>query len=114
MSNNLCQGLLNPPVANLNIVGTMLCAGGDGLKDACMGDSGGALFLPAGEGRPLPVAIGIVSWGVGCGLPDTPGVYTRVSAYTDWLQAQALANREDNSSPQRNTLTRPLHDCRRE
>ena len=30
------------------------------------------------------------------------------------LAAGALANREDNSSPQRNTLTRPLHDCRRE
>ncbi len=56
----------------------MLCAGFlPGGIDTCQGDSGGPLFSNDGFG--LPLEIGIVSFGVGCARPDTPGVYTRVS-----------------------------------
>lgn len=62
---------------------TMVCAGYDeGGIDACQGDSGGPLVV----GDTL---IGIVSFGDGCGKAGKPGVYTRVSAYADDINAQA-------------------------
>ena len=61
---------------------TQFCAGEGGI-DACQGDSGGPIVRRApGE---APVQTGIVSWGVGCARPDSPGVYMRVSAYADWI-----------------------------
>ncbi|XP_069732435.1 transmembrane protease serine 4 isoform X1 [Phaenicophaeus curvirostris] len=60
----------------------MLCAGlPQGGVDTCQGDSGGPL-LYAGEHWQV---VGIVSWGQGCGTPSTPGVYTSVRAYLNWI-----------------------------
>jgi secreted trypsin-like serine protease len=61
---------------------TQLCAGTGG-SDACQGDSGGPLVLRTAAG---PVQVGVVSWGLGCGDPANPGVYMRVSAYSDWME----------------------------
>ncbi|HMQ24392.1 MAG TPA: serine protease [Acidimicrobiales bacterium] len=59
---------------------TMLCAGnlGIGGVDTCQGDSGGPIAVDNGD---TPLQIGITSWGRGCGLPEFPGVYTRVDAF---------------------------------
>lgn len=46
------------------------------LKDSCQGDSGGPLFATTGGRR---VQIGIVSYGLGCGVPTFPGVYSEVN-----------------------------------
>ncbi|MFF2727332.1 S1 family peptidase [Streptomyces sp. NPDC058008] len=62
---------------------SMLCAGDTaGGRDACQGDSGGPLVA---RGR----LIGLVSWGSGCGSPDSPGVYTRVSAAIGWMAGRS-------------------------
>ncbi|CAG9804644.1 unnamed protein product [Chironomus riparius] len=47
------------------------------------GDSGGPLMIQLPNGR--FTVIGIVSWGVRCGEPDHPGIYTRVSSYINWI-----------------------------
>lgn len=61
---------------------SMLCAGtANGQADACQGDSGGPLTT-TGASR---VLVGIVSWGDRCGSKRYPGVYTRVSAFTKWI-----------------------------
>lgn len=62
---------------------TTLCAGSlAGAKDSCAGDSGGP--MTRAQGREF-VLVGLVSWGVGCALPGTPAIYTRVSALTRWI-----------------------------
>ncbi|XP_011872054.1 PREDICTED: proclotting enzyme-like [Vollenhovia emeryi] len=71
------------------IPNTTLCAGAyEGGRDACQGDSGGPLLHQLANGR--WVSIGIVSWGIRCGEPGYPGIYTRVSSYLDWIFANAV------------------------
>ncbi|KAF2354745.1 Serine proteases trypsin domain [Trinorchestia longiramus] len=61
------------------IADSMMCAGEEG-KDSCQGDSGGP--LACGD-----YLCGVVSWGIGCALPGYPGVYTEVSYFVDWIEA---------------------------
>ncbi|XP_076781084.1 transmembrane protease serine 4 isoform X1 [Arvicanthis niloticus] len=64
------------------VTAEMLCAGTpQGGKDTCQGDSGGPLMYHSDKWQ----VVGIVSWGHGCGGPSTPGVYTKVTAYLDWI-----------------------------
>ncbi|KAM9467945.1 ovochymase-1 isoform 1-T1 [Clarias gariepinus] len=64
---------------------SMVCAGEmAGGLDACQGDSGGP--LSCFTGTQYEVA-GIVSWGVGCGHAQKPGVYTKVAFYIQWINS---------------------------
>ncbi|MBP6785999.1 MAG: trypsin-like serine protease [Candidatus Promineofilum sp.] len=66
-----------------NLTDNMVCAGlSQGGKDSCQGDSGGPLVVADGSNWQQA---GIVSFGIGCALPDYPGVYTRVSRYINWI-----------------------------
>ncbi|KAI4903328.1 hypothetical protein NFI96_018531, partial [Prochilodus magdalenae] len=72
-------------VHNGMILQSMLCAGHlKGGGDACSGDSGGPLVC--GDQDDLWYLTGIVSWGVDCGRPNKPGVYTNVSHFINWIQ----------------------------
>jgi secreted trypsin-like serine protease len=71
----------DPSFRAFDVLDAMLCASAPG-KDTCQGDSGGPLVVAHGNGSFTQV--GITSFGNGCAR-DYPGVYTRVSAYGDWI-----------------------------
>ena len=112
--NNQCQERLREGRPKLVISSDQLCAmGGPSeyggpVADTCQGDSGGPAFKMVdvlkekkimenwsdqeyqveymkSVGVPLRgQLVGITSWGSGCG-EGTPGVYTRVTEYMDWI-----------------------------
>ncbi|KAJ8020435.1 Transmembrane protease serine 5 [Holothuria leucospilota] len=69
-----------------DITTNTICAGlSQGGADACEGDSGGALVCPDVTNQWH--AVGVVSSGVGCAGANSPGFYTRVSQYIDFIYA---------------------------
>jgi secreted trypsin-like serine protease len=75
-SNKLPQG----------IISELICAGDpSGGKDACQGDSGGPLVYSNGGVWNI---VGIVAAGRDCG--KFYGLYTRVSAYHQWISSNAV------------------------
>lgn len=83
LSQSACrEGYADLPGARISP--SELCAGlPEGDRSPCSGDSGGPLARWTAAG---PRQIGVVSWGpVSCGAPGRAVVYTRVSAYADWI-----------------------------
>lgn len=67
-----------------------ICAGYvEGGTDSCSGDSGGPLVCYQGG---TWVQLGIVSWGAGCAEAQSPGVYTRVTDFLDWINGHIENN----------------------
>lgn len=81
---NTCESIYG---GNDVIFPSMLCAGEpEGGKDSCQGDSGGPLIQYKDDRATL---LGVVSFGVGCGRPGIPGVYTAVSHFVPWILTHA-------------------------
>uniref|UniRef100_A0A182TN45 Peptidase S1 domain-containing protein n=1 Tax=Anopheles melas TaxID=34690 RepID=A0A182TN45_9DIPT len=73
------------------VSGNQMCAQGQENRDACQGDSGGPLMNEAISTRDRFVLLGLVSFGPRtCGVSNFPGVYTRISAYIDWILANVM------------------------
>lgn len=53
------------------------------------GDSGGPLVIKKDSKW---IQVGIVSFGFECALPDSPGVYTKVSQYQAWIDQTITTN----------------------
>ena len=85
LSNQDC--IKNTDYTSEEIDGTMLCAAGPGGgKDACKEESGGPLVIMTGTGEEERMElVGATSWGRGCGKPEFPGVYSRVTTNLDWI-----------------------------
>ncbi|XP_051871200.1 enteropeptidase [Pristis pectinata] len=80
IANQKCQEQL----PQFNITQSMICAGyQEGGTDTCQGDSGGPLICKQDNQWFLA---GVTSFGHGCGLPHSPGVYARVTEFIDWIQ----------------------------
>ncbi|RZC38769.1 uncharacterized protein BDFB_007927, partial [Asbolus verrucosus] len=74
IANDICYLIYNDKLTE-----RMFCAGYvKGQKDTCQGDSGGPL---AANG----VLLGIISWGEICGAANSPGVYTNVAYFKDYI-----------------------------
>ena len=86
ISNSMCMAWYNRSGSKQFIPeSTFLCAGWEeGEMDACSGDSGGPLVDYRPDGR--AEVIGVVSWGIGCGVKGRPGVYTRVTEFVYWIK----------------------------
>ncbi|XP_029970000.1 uncharacterized protein prss56 [Salarias fasciatus] len=84
LSQSTCKSIFGKEL----VVNTMFCAGYlSGGIDSCQGDSGGPLLYQDRVSGRFQL-YGIISWGNGCGEKGKPGVYTRVSTFSDWIQAE--------------------------
>ena len=61
------------------------CAGDKNAgRDSCSGDSGGPLICVHGM---EPILYGVISWGDGCARKNSPGFYTKVTNYVEWINS---------------------------
>ena len=104
IENNVCEGMYRQAGFIEHIPEIFICAGyAAGGKDSCeviitiypsqkqatkevflQGDSGGPMVVQKEDGRFM--LSGVISWGIGCAEKNQPGVYTRISEFSDWIQ----------------------------
>ncbi|EDW90176.2 phenoloxidase-activating factor 2 isoform X2 [Drosophila yakuba] len=76
---------------NFHLAQSLICAGGERDRDICFGSGGSALFCPLGGDTPHAyVQVGIVVWGMECGINDIPGTYTNVATFKSWIDQRLI------------------------
>ncbi|XP_072929943.1 CLIP domain-containing serine protease HP8-like [Epargyreus clarus] len=90
---SLCQRTI--PLLPKKHPAAIICAGGRAGQDTCRGDSGGPLLRVVSENYNFNwYLFGVTSYGVRkCGSTGKPGIYTRVTAFMDWI-VQTLEENE--------------------
>ncbi|NP_001153674.1 male reproductive organ serine protease 1 precursor [Bombyx mori] len=91
--NQSMKYLIKRKILARGIIETQLCAGDfeHGGKDTCQGDSGGPLQVMEDgvdciHTFPLHTVVGVTSFGRDCGRKLSPGIYTKVSEYVEWIE----------------------------
>ncbi|KAK2907413.1 hypothetical protein Q8A67_006398 [Cirrhinus molitorella] len=96
VDNVQCHDLLKNKRRYTRITVNMICAGiPAGGVDTYCGDSGGPLMHRYDSQW---VQSGITSFGYGCAKRNTPGVYTRVSQYQQWI-TDIIRNQQSQNFP---------------
>ncbi|XP_055381466.1 serine protease snake [Condylostylus longicornis] len=85
---NKCNELYKREIKlHRGITESQFCAGYlEGGKDTCQGDSGGPINVHMGKYNCINYIIGITSFGKFCAAPNSPGVYTKINSYLDWIE----------------------------
>ena len=87
MANNECDSVkYGYKAEGRKITQEMLCASGMDRDSSnfCLGDSGGPLVVQR-ENKENYELVGVVSWGLGCGMKQFPDIYSRVTFVMDWI-----------------------------
>lgn len=117
IDNKQCTSLYGTDTKLKNgITDNMMCAGElSGKRDTCQvcitvflfdgvledimlmilfpqGDSGGPLQITYPTHKCIHYVVGITSFGRSCGVPNSAGIYTRVSEYVDWIESVVWRN----------------------
>lgn len=121
VSNDLCKKTYEDE--RLVIDKRQVCAGVlSGGRDTCQGgtiswtlnsnqlsltvvaffkDSGGPIQVVKSDNKCISYIVGVTSYGGYCGGENTPSVYTRVSAYLDWIESKVWRWRNSSHSQQK-------------
>ncbi|CAL4073443.1 unnamed protein product, partial [Meganyctiphanes norvegica] len=87
VSHGECQRMLQSTRlgSSFTLDNSFNCAGGNG-EDSCTGDGGSPLVCPNPNNPNEYVQMGVVAWGIGCGVVGNPRVYGSVPQTVDWIR----------------------------